>query len=182
MKIIKKRNVMVLLLFIVTQFTYAQEHLGTNKNNSILKENQLSPSEKASAIKQYKGKFKTWKEQLDVAKDGGYKDILKKNNLILKSYTIVDKHFEILPDAKFVVSNNDNTISIINSKKGTKETSSQEALKERIINFFRTEDQDLRYITLTWINDGVSFNTNCVISQKFDCIVYDPILSNIYIF
>lgn len=78
MKIIRTKHFIALSLFIASNFTYAQKHLETNKNNPILKETQLSPSEKASVIIQSKGNFNTWKEQVDAAQSGGFKGILKK--------------------------------------------------------------------------------------------------------
>ncbi|WP_380906609.1 hypothetical protein [Sphingobacterium chuzhouense] len=144
-----------------------------------------SEEEKVAGIKRiYKGKFNTWEEQLKFAKiDGGNERYLHKNSLYLLYYTVTtEKKPLIASDSIIVIAHGNNTLSILPVHVDKVEALSQENRKKQIIELFQELDSNLFEVKLKWEHNGNRFETDCIVSERFNCIVYDPILSNAFIF
>jgi len=132
-----------------------------------------------SLLKISKGTYASWSSQLDAVKNGVI-NILNKNNIILLSYSKSRKIKEIPDDEIFVYADDENKVRIL-TKNENLDTKLQNLIKYDKINLFLEREKDLYIVDINWKINGKSLKTKCIVSHKYNCIVYEPIISNIFI-
>src|SRR5690606_28474248 len=127
------------------------------------------------------GEYTSWKEQLEYLKKGGYEGLLTQNGLTLKSYTLLNVDDQQMENKRYgLVSKTINKYEIKLMSDTSKTIVMNEASKKKHLQFFN--DTSIKTVELTWDYRGKNFKSKCLVSEKYNTVVYDDIISNVIYF
>lgn len=182
---------LLLILFIILHLgLYAQNNtLFKSSRDSIASLDSLIDSwyqnkEKVISSRQYNGEGnKSLIEQFENFKNNSSKYIesyMSKNGLRLVGFDTVFSDFLDTKDSVFVLVDGDNHKFILSNNDNLIECQQQNFLKVLHVKFFQKCDANLAISKFQWLYNGQNIETNCIVSMKYNCLVYDPIISNLH--
>jgi hypothetical protein len=140
------------------------------------------------ANKNQKDESLSWKKQLDFVIRGGYNGLLDSSDLRLISYGLIDEEqsptleeFKEMPVQIISVNDQRKIPVILKISEKSKMSAYYGSRKRSMIDYYNRPDANLRLVKLEWIFKQTEFNTYCVVSETWDKLVYDDILSNAFI-